>query len=123
MNKSVLEMPKGYVAITDEEMLVIDGGYAIPVNRSLATKAGAMAAANKLYNEGKISKGNVKLIAKEIRGHAVAYYGLDGLSKLGISNATLKSMKNSANPIDVVDGPDSRKYVVAACELIWMLPG
>ena len=32
-------------------------------------------------------------------------------------------MKNSANPIDGVDGPDSRDYVVNACDLIWMLPG
>lgn len=125
MNKSILEMPKGYVEVTEEEMLLIDGGanWQVTVNPTLLTKAGATAAATKLCTDGKISWYNVPLIAQEIRGHAVAYYGLTGLDKLGISNDTLKSMKKSANPIDGVDGPDSRKAVVAACALIWQLPG
>ena len=69
-----------------------------------------------------ISFWNIYLIAKEIRGHAAAYYGLSGLSSLGISNSTLKTMKKSANPIDIIDGADSRWYIVAACEAIWRLP-
>lgn len=125
MNKSVLEMPKKCVAVTGEEMLLIDGGedWQVSVSRSLVTKSGAIDAATELWRQGKISRNNITLIAKEIRGHAVAYYGLSALSKLGISNSTLNKMKNSANPIDGVDGPDSRDYVVNACDLIWMLPG
>ncbi|ASW42220.1 hypothetical protein [Clostridium isatidis] len=118
-----LQLPISYVDIDRAEMEYVDGGYSIPVNVAMLSSAYCLSYATTLWIQGVISFSNILVIAKEIRGHAAAYYGLSGLSALGISNSTLEEMKRSANPIDIRDGYDPRWYVVAACELIWTLPG
>ena len=92
-------------------------------NAAMLSRAYCLGYAANLCREGVISFWNINLIAKEIRGHAAAYYGLSGLANLGISNSTLSEMKGSSNPIDIRNGADSRWKIVAACEAIWQLPG
>lgn len=118
-----LEMPNNFVDVDRDEMEYVDGGYEVAVSKLMISSAYCTGVATAAWNRGEISWYNILLIAKEIRGHAVAYYGLSGLAALGISNSTLTSMRNSANPINYENGPDSRLAVVAACELIWKLPG
>ena len=45
--------------------------------------------------------------------------------KTGLAKSTIAELKSRANPIDIVNGPDSSAGVVAACLVIWsvaMLP-
>lgn len=123
MSALALQLPNSYVEIDKDDMEYVDGGYSIPVSTLMLSSAYCVGYATTLWGQGRISFSNIYIIAKEIRGHAVAYYGLAGLSGLGLSSSTLNEMKRSANPIDIRDGYDSRWHIVAACELIWKLPG
>ena len=118
-----LQLPSYFINVDKEEMKYVDGGYQIYVNGAMLSSAYCITRATGLWRNGEISWYNILTIAKEFRGHAAAYYGLSGLSNLGIASTTLNELKQHANPIDYVDGPDSRWRIVAACELIWKLPG
>lgn len=121
--KYELALPTSYVDVDNEEMEYVDGGYEIKVNPAMVKRDYCVGVATGLCQKGIISFWNIYIIAKEIRGHAVAFYGLSGLASLGISNSTLNQMRKQANPISIRDGFDHRPKIVAACEAIWLLPG
>ena len=122
--KETLMMPSSFSSVTDEEMEYLDGGKPInlPMDKSYLKKSACRTKAEWLLTYGYCNNMDVLDVAKEIYGHAIAYYKGTSLAN---SYPALSGFFNSiashgANGIALEDHKD--KKWAWAFEITWLIP-
>lgn len=125
--ESVLEMPRNYATMNEEEMIYVEGG-GIPVDKSYLNKSTCELVASNYTKETGLSK---MRIAKEIYAHAVMYYAsplslggyavtvgsvMGGVVGVAAVLGVLNYIRSHSNPIDLGGDSDLRVKVYNA---IW----
>lgn len=107
---TALQMPSNYVPLAEEEMTYVEGGYRIKESRDFLRKAYCLGYAVDLKKKKGWKNISDFDLAAEIFSHAVAWYS--SLTKLGalIGIDVAKSIRASAEVIDVENKPDSRAW-------------
>jgi hypothetical protein len=78
-----LVLPRGAVALSKEEMMYVEGGLKLPINRGMLSKTHCTSLANSY--KGSYGSMSPSAVAKEIYAHAfLYYYGSPYVAAIGI---------------------------------------
>ena len=108
-----------------KEMLEVEGGKQIWVNRKYLKQENCKDTARKLLMTGEVKNMSIIQVAQEIYAHAWAFYGSSVLLQNGISNDCIKEIFSRTGRIDIEDGGDTaaRQAIYSAVWNIGALAG
>lgn len=131
----VLEMPSSYVAMEEDEMMYVEGGFSYTyskrnirakVYKKYLTRSVCLAFAEQvIWQHGnritQMCNGmGIVRIAAELFSHAVGYYSASLLKKTGLNSMTINDIRNCGKYADIGlgDGLDLAYIVIWNCGLI-----
>ncbi|HAU86169.1 MAG TPA: hypothetical protein DCW90_11955 [Lachnospiraceae bacterium] len=108
-NKNLLEMPSSYAVMDTEEMMYLDGGLNIGMNRGYLDKNICLDQARGVIRTYNWKNVTAEQLQREIYGHAVVYYKWSVLQNIPYLDEKVYS--HVADGVDLDDQVDRYQWV------------